>query len=56
VRFNQAMKLKQERPEYSWMTIAYECGYHDHMHLLRDFRHFTSEVPSNFDFEQALIY
>jgi AraC-like DNA-binding protein len=56
VRFSQAMKLKQEHPQYSWMTIAYECGYHDHMHLLRDFRHFTSKVPSNFDFEQALIY
>ncbi len=56
VRFSQAMKLKQEHPEYSWMTIAYECGYHDHMHLLRDFKHFTSKVPSNFDFEQALIY
>lgn len=56
VRFSRAMKLKQEHPQYSWMTIAYECGYHDHMHLLRDFRHFTSKVPSNFDFEQALIY
>ena len=56
VRFNQAMKIKQQSPELSWLHIAYDCGYFDHNHLLRDFKQFTGEVPSSFDFEQAVIY
>jgi AraC-like DNA-binding protein len=56
IRFNQAMKLKQQFPAQSWLKIAYECGYFDQMHLLRDFKQFTGEIPSKFDFENAIIY
>ncbi|MCP1382544.1 helix-turn-helix domain-containing protein [Runella salmonicolor] len=56
LRFNQAMKLKQKAPQLSWMHIAYDCGYFDHNHLLRDFKQFTGAVPSGFDFEKAVIY
>ncbi|RDB05985.1 helix-turn-helix domain-containing protein [Runella aurantiaca] len=55
-RFNQAMKLKQKAPQLSWMHVAHDCGYFDHNHLLRDFKQFTGEVPSGFDFEKAVIY
>ena len=55
-RFNQAMKLKQKAPRLSWMHIAYDCGYFDHNHLLRDFKQFTGAVPSGFDFDNAVIY
>jgi AraC-like DNA-binding protein len=56
VRFNQAMKLKAEFPAKKWIDITYACGYFDQMHLLRDFKQFTGEVPSNFDFENSIIY
>lgn len=56
VRFNEAMKLKEKVPSRSWMHVAYEMGYFDHMHLLRDFRQFTGVVPSSFDFDNALFY
>ena len=55
-RFNQAMKLKQKAPQLSWMHIAHDCGYFDHNHLLRDFKQFAGDVPSDFDFEKAVIY
>jgi AraC-like DNA-binding protein len=56
VRFNQAMKLKNQFPQQKWIDITYACGYFDQMHLLRDFKQFTGNVPSNFDFENAIIY
>lgn len=56
IRFNTAMKMKQNQPRLSWMHIAYQSGYYDHMHLLRDFKQFTASVPSNFEMETALIY
>lgn len=56
VRFNAALKIKQAQPRLSWMQLAYQSGYYDHMHLLRDFKQFTGSVPSNFEFETALIY
>lgn len=56
IRFNTAMKMKQKQPRLSWMHVAYQSGYYDHMHLLRDFKQFTASVPSNFEMETALIY
>ncbi|MDF7817602.1 helix-turn-helix domain-containing protein [Runella sp. MFBS21] len=56
VRFNRAMKIKQQQPNRSWLHIAYDCGYFDHNHLLRDFKQFTGTVPTGFDFENAVIY
>lgn len=56
VRFNQAMKLKQKFPQLSWMHVAHDCGYFDHNHLLRDFKQFTGTIPTDFDFENAVIY
>ncbi len=56
VRFNQAMKLKNQFPHQKWIDITYACGYFDQMHLLRDFKQFTGEIPTSFDFENAIIY
>jgi len=56
IRFNTAMKMKQNQPRLSWMHVAYQSGYYDHMHLLRDFKQFTASVPSHFEMETALIY
>jgi len=56
VRFNQAMNSKKARPTQSWLDVAYQCGYFDHNHLLRDFREFAGALPSDFDLTKALIY
>lgn len=56
VRFNQAMNLKKHNPDQTWLSITHTSGYFDQMHLLRDFREFTGEIPSGFDFTNAIIY
>lgn len=45
-RFEAALKLKTASPQISWLTIAQECGFHDQMHLIHDFRLFSGETPT----------
>lgn len=56
LKFNEAMKIKKKAPKLSWIDITYMVGYYDQMHLLRDFKQFTSIIPCKFDFENAIIY
>ena len=56
VRFNYTMKGRKQKPNESLMNLAYDYGYFDHNHLLRDFKQFTGSVPTQFDLETALIY
>lgn len=46
VRFARAWNLKERDPELPWISIAYECGYADQMHLVKDFRQFAGVNPS----------
>ena len=45
VRFENAMKIKNQTPEKSWSDIALECAYDDSSHLLREFRQFADFPP-----------
>jgi len=47
-RFGNAYRLKRRHPEMSWTSVAYECGYFDQMHLIREFKLFTSSTPRSF--------
>jgi AraC-like DNA-binding protein len=51
VRFAQAWMMKEQQPDISWIKIAYECGYFDQMHLIRDFREFAGVNPSSIEAE-----
>lgn len=55
-KFNEAMKIKKKTSKLTWIDITYMVGYYDQMHLLRDFKQFTNIVPTDFDFENAIIY
>ncbi len=46
VRFSYAWIIKEQQPDISWIRIAYECGYFDQMHLIRDFQEFAGVNPS----------
>jgi AraC-like DNA-binding protein len=48
VRFEHAMKIKNDFPGKSWSDIALECGYTDAPHLLREFKSFAEFPPSRF--------
>jgi AraC-like DNA-binding protein len=47
VRFENAMKVKNNSPEKSWSEIAQECEYNDSSHLLREFRQFAEFAPGS---------
>ena len=51
VRFAQAWIIKEQQPGISWIKIAYECGYFDQMHLIRDFQEFAGVNPSAIETE-----
>lgn len=47
-RFNHALDIKLRHPQRDWVSIAYECGYYDQMHLIKDFKRFTGNAPAAF--------
>jgi len=58
-RFQHSLKLisKNDQP---FTSIAYECGYFDQSHFIRDFKSFTGVTPSaylenNFPINQAFV-
>jgi AraC-like DNA-binding protein len=51
VRFSKAWIMKEQTPDISWIKIAYECGYFDQMHLIRDFQEFAGVNPSRIEAE-----
>ena len=44
-RFSKAYRLREEYPQWNWTQIAYECGYFDQMHFIRDFKQFAGVTP-----------
>jgi AraC-like DNA-binding protein len=48
VRFNNAMKLQNAQPHKDWLSIALDCGYYDYQHMVKDFKDFTKETPTEF--------
>lgn len=51
-RFQNSLLLVAKRST-SLTDIAYECGYFDQSHFIREFRSFTGFVPSGFDPENS---
>ncbi len=47
-RFENAMKIKNDHPGKSWNSIAFEGGYTDSSHLLREFKEFAEFPPGKF--------
>lgn len=46
IRFSKAYRLHETFPNLSWIDIAYQTGYFDQMHMIRDFREFAGVNPS----------
>jgi AraC-like DNA-binding protein len=47
LRFNRVTRLLERDTGERWAEIAYECGYYDQAHLIRDFREFAGSTPSD---------
>lgn len=48
IRFNKAIMSKIMNPKQDWTSIAYDFGYYDQMHLIRDFKEFANDTPITF--------
>lgn len=46
LKFSKAYRLHEASPGLSWTSIAYEAGYYDQMHMIRDFKVFAGVNPS----------
>jgi AraC-like DNA-binding protein len=51
-RFQNSLQLVAQK-DMSLTSIAYECGYFDQSHFIRDFKSFTGAVPSGFNPENT---
>lgn len=45
-RFSRALQLRSDT-SLTWTQIAQSAGYHDHMHMIRDFRVFAGGAPTS---------
>lgn len=56
VRFENAMKMKNNYPDKNWSEIALECGYTDSSHILKEFKEFAEFPPSKFYLQPSSGY
>ena len=47
-RFKHAAQYLQSHPHKDLLTIAVECGYYDHAHLIKDFKSLSGNAPTDF--------
>ncbi|MGC4235062.1 MAG: helix-turn-helix domain-containing protein [Niabella sp.] len=47
IRFSKACTIKEKFPGLSWTKIAYQSGYYDQNHFIKDFRKFTGITPAH---------
>jgi len=47
-RFENAYRMKNQYPHLDWRSIAFECGYYDYQHLVKDYRVLTQQTPNEF--------
>ncbi|MBT1687364.1 helix-turn-helix domain-containing protein [Dawidia soli] len=48
VRFTKAFNIKNAYPDRDWLQIAFDCGYFDYQHLIKDYKEFTKHTPNDF--------
>ena len=46
VKFQKVLKLVEDRKQVEWASIAYECGYYDQAHFIKEFHTFSGLNPS----------
>lgn len=51
IRFSYIFQLMQEGDQ-SWVNIAFQSGYYDQAHFIRDFKAFSGEDPSAYLFDE----
>lgn len=47
-RLNNAFRLHRQQPALGWAALAFESGYADQAHFIREFRAFAGETPERY--------
>jgi len=47
-RFNELLAAINRKEQFSWAQIAYECGFSDQSHFIKEFKHFSGFNPREF--------
>ncbi len=55
VRFQNFFRQYEKFPSQNFTFLAYECGYYDQAHLIKDFNQFTGVSPRKYFFEKHFI-
>jgi AraC-like DNA-binding protein len=53
-RFDTCLKLKERLPQKKWTNIAFEAGYTDQMHLVREFKNLSLLTPSSIHWKSGI--
>jgi AraC-like DNA-binding protein len=48
LRFNDILQKIHNREKISWAEVAYNCGYSDQSHFIKEFNHFSGFNPQEF--------
>jgi AraC-like DNA-binding protein len=48
VKFNKVLHTIEEAKQVEWTSIAYECGYYDQAHFIKEFHVFSGVNPSTY--------
>lgn len=48
IRFQRALHRLEICPQISFTALAYECGYFDQSHMIKDFKFFSGYTPSEY--------
>jgi len=48
LRFNEILQQIQQKESISWSQVAYQCGYADQSHFIKEFNHFSGFNPQEF--------
>lgn len=55
-RLHHALCLMNRQHVPSWASIAYECGYYDQNHFIKEFKSFSQQLPSAYMPQEYLLY
>ena len=55
-RFKHASQCMLMYPSKDLLTIAIECGYYDHTHLIKDFKSLSGDTPDDFRRKKSIFY
>ena len=48
VRLQRALYTLQTQPDINFAQLAYECGYYDQSHLIKEFKAFSGYTPGEY--------